>query len=304
MAKPFYSLQEVCDTLKKSENDVRALVRDGKLREFRDAGKVFFKAEDVDKLRGGAGGGAAAAKKSDTASDIMLEPLDELPPSINDPGASDSITLAPIEDDDKAKKKKEGTVITASGISVFDDDELEIDSDPGAKTRIATAAVGDEVSIEAGSGSGSGLLDLTREADDTSLGAELLDEIYPGEDETHQAKGKTRVAAAEEEEAEPAAEAEESAEAAEEPAGEVLMPVYETAYDPSESIFGGLLVGALIVLGVGASIVGGVLQGFVPSYGQMLSQNFLFVLIGAVVVAGLSTLVGWLVGRASAPRRG
>ena len=29
-------------------------------------------------------------------------------------------------------------------------------------------------------GSGSGLLDLTRESDDTSLGAELLDEIYPG----------------------------------------------------------------------------------------------------------------------------
>ena len=29
-------------------------------------------------------------------------------------------------------------------------------------------------------GSGSGLLDLTRESDDTSLGAELLDEIAPG----------------------------------------------------------------------------------------------------------------------------
>ena len=28
-----------------------------------------------------------------------------------------------------------------------------------------------------------GLLDLTREADDTSLGAELLDEIYPGDDD-------------------------------------------------------------------------------------------------------------------------
>ena len=37
----------------------------------------------------------------------------------------------------------------------------------------------DQINLE-GVGSGSGLLDLTRESDDTSLGAELLDEIGPG----------------------------------------------------------------------------------------------------------------------------
>lgn len=294
MAKPFYTMEEVCSALGKSAEDVKGMVRDGKLREFRDAGKVFFKSEDVDRLKGGA--------KSDTG--ITLEALEDLPPTINDPGASDSISLVPLEDEDKAKKKKEGTVISASGISVFDDDELEIDSDPGAKTRIATAAVGDEVSIEAGSGSGSGLLDLTREADDTSLGAELLDEIYPGEDEMQAAKGKTRAAAAEPEEPEAEATETEEAAPAEEEVGEVLMPVSVSSYDPSESIFGGLLVGALIVMALGASVVGGVLQGFVPSYGIMLAEKFLFLLIGAVVVAGLGALVGWMVGRASAPRRG
>jgi hypothetical protein len=46
-----------------------------------------------------------------------------------------------------------------------------------AQTNI-TAGIGDQVSLE-GVGSGSGLLDLTRESDDTSLGAELLDEITP-----------------------------------------------------------------------------------------------------------------------------
>jgi hypothetical protein len=45
-----------------------------------------------------------------------------------------------------------------------------------------TKDTGDELSLE-GVGSGSGLLDLTRESDDTSLGAELLDEIYPGSGE-------------------------------------------------------------------------------------------------------------------------
>ncbi|HMQ14470.1 MAG TPA: helix-turn-helix domain-containing protein, partial [Phycisphaerae bacterium] len=53
MAKPFYSIEEVCARLGKSEDAVKGLVRQGSLREFRDAGKVFFKAEDVDRLAGG-----------------------------------------------------------------------------------------------------------------------------------------------------------------------------------------------------------------------------------------------------------
>jgi hypothetical protein len=48
-----------------------------------------------------------------------------------------------------------------------------------AQTAISGGSFADQVSLE-GVGSGSGLLDLTRESDDTSLGAELLDEIAPG----------------------------------------------------------------------------------------------------------------------------
>lgn len=67
-----------------------------------------------------------------------------------------------------------------SGISVFDADEVDT-ADPMAQTMMteSPSAQGDELALES-VGSGSGLLDLTREADDTSLGAELLDEIYPG----------------------------------------------------------------------------------------------------------------------------
>lgn len=46
-----------------------------------------------------------------------------------------------------------------------------------------SSGVGDDLTLDS-VGSGSGLLDLTREADDTSLGAELLDEIYPDAGET------------------------------------------------------------------------------------------------------------------------
>jgi hypothetical protein len=75
----------------------------------------------------------------------------------------------------KTAKKKDPRQET--GVSIFDADELKEEADPAAQTQI-TQAVDDEEELALQSiGSGSGLLDLTREADDTSLGAELLDEI-------------------------------------------------------------------------------------------------------------------------------
>lgn len=284
MAKPFYTMEEVTKLLGKSADEVKSLVQSGDLREFRDGGKLFFKAEDVDKMSG---------KSQSDSGEISLDapPIDAL-------GGSDSITLEPIGDDpgesDTSKAKdKEGTVITASGISVFDDDELEIDADPLAKTRIGPG-IGDEIPID-GSGSGSGLLDLTREADDTSLGAELLDEIYPGEDEAapeqkKSAPAEPAAAKQEEEDAEELAEAEE--------AGEVLATVYRGGADPAEGLFGGLLLGALIILAVSGSVVGGALQGFVPGYGLALADNYLYFVLGSLGVVGVTTVLGWLVGKA------
>ena len=71
------------------------------------------------------------------------------------------------------------------GISVFDDDELKVDVDPMGETRIS-AGVAEMETV----GSGSGLLDLTQESDDTSLGAELLDVISP----TDETQAETAVA--------------------------------------------------------------------------------------------------------------
>ncbi len=291
MAKAFYSMDEVCGLLGKSADEIRAMVRDGSLREFRDAGKVFFKAEDIEKLTGGEGA------KGDT-DEIALEPAEEELPSLGDSGEGTSIIgLEPVADEEQ-KEDKEGTVITASGIGVFDEDELEIDADPMADTQITAPAVGDQVSLE-GTGSGSGLLDLTREADDTSLGAELLDEIYPGEEESIEAPAA--VAPAVEPEEEPEEEPEPVLEAVE--AGEVVAPTYAVAADPAEGMFAGLLVGALILLTLAGSVVAGALQGYVPGYAEELSNRFWFFLGGAVLVPILSLLVGWAIGRAAVPRR-
>ncbi|MEO0482780.1 MAG: helix-turn-helix domain-containing protein [Planctomycetota bacterium] len=68
----------------------------------------------------------------------------------------------------------------STGISIFDADETD-DSDPAAQTQI-TDDIGytPEFANQDAGASGSGLLDLTREADDTSLGADLLDDLYGG----------------------------------------------------------------------------------------------------------------------------
>jgi hypothetical protein len=62
-----------------------------------------------------------------------------------------------------------------SGINVLSSDDSS--ADPMAQTSISSG-ISDQVGSDS-VGSGSGLLDLTRESDDTSLGAELLDEISP-----------------------------------------------------------------------------------------------------------------------------
>ena len=107
MAKPFYSMEEICETLGKSPDEVRQLVRDGVLREFRDAGKIFFKAEDVDQL---AGGGA----KGDTG-EVMLEPAeetapeapdDEMPSLTSSSGGTSIIGLEPIEEEARRRRKR------------------------------------------------------------------------------------------------------------------------------------------------------------------------------------------------------
>lgn len=287
MAKPFYSIEEVCDKLRTDADGVKNMVREGKLREFRDGGKVFFRAEDVDRL----GGGGAKADSGE----LTLEAADEELPTLADSGSGGTSVIGLAADD--AKSSKEDTSMAGRGAMLVDD-EMELDADPMAKTQITSAASSDAVTLE-GTGSGSGLLDLTREADDTSLGAELLDEIYPGEDEAAPAPAPRRQAAP----AAPAAVEEEEAEAVDH--GQPLEPmIMAPAGDPVEGVAAGVAVGALIVFAVAATVVAGVLQNSFPSYAQFLTNNFLFFLLGVLVITGVSALVGWMANRGGATRRG
>lgn len=293
MAKRFYSMEEVCSVLGKSADEVKALVRDGSLREFRDAGKIFFNSDDVEKLR--------SDGSSSDSGEITLEPVEEELPVIAPPpsrGGTSIIGLEPLDDEPETPRSappvptraaKEDSAIGAASL----DDELDIDADPMAKTQITSGPVGDQMTLE-GSGSGSGLLDLTRESDDTSLGAELLDEIYPGEEDTAK-PAKKRAAAV----PEPADEPEPQPVAA---APEPLYAPVVAGGDPAEGLFSGMLVGTLIVMTVAASVGAAVLQNFVPDYARFLSNNFLLFLGAAVGIPLVTMLIGWVMGRGSAPK--
>jgi excisionase family DNA binding protein len=162
MAKMFYTIEEAAERLGVSQDQVKQLATGGKLQQFRDRDKLMFKREQVDAL----------ALKAGTAGGSGPVPL---------AGSGDTDT-GPAKGDSHHGQRKEDPR-QATGISVFDADEIT-PADPLSQTQVTQPMADDELALES-VGSGSGLLDLTRESDDTSLGAELLDEIYPGSGGTH-----------------------------------------------------------------------------------------------------------------------
>ena len=187
MAKMFYSAKEASERLGRSEEDLKALVRAGKLREFRDAGSVNYKVSDVDglltKTPAKSTKPAAASIGGSQSGEIVLEPVEDSSVELA-PSASDVVSLEGVDAEDTTtgaritKKGKEGSAVASVGVNVFDDDDLDEHVDPLAQTAVTDVA---GLGLE-GIGGGSGILDLTRESDDTSLGAELLEEIYTGEE--------------------------------------------------------------------------------------------------------------------------
>ncbi len=179
MAKMFYTLEEASQKLGVSEDEIRQMADDGKLQQFRDRDKLMFKREQVDELFGMSQTQQISGDSPiDLAADSGEITLDD---SI-DTRASQTDAIDLMAETDRGSVAESPKSATATGISVFDADEVSA-ADPLAQTQVGGSLIGedDELTLES-VGSGSGLLDLTREADDTSLGAvELLDDLGPGE---------------------------------------------------------------------------------------------------------------------------
>lgn len=287
MAKMFYSLEEAAEKLGKSTDEVRGLVDNGQLQEFRDRDRLMFKREQVDLLagdsvgRGGSGGIPLADSKGGSGLSLSLED-------------SGPIGLAP----DRGTKSGSGEIAIdspkeRSGISIFDTESTD-DGDANAVTRITDATSAPELNLES-VGSGSGLLDLTREGDDTSLGADLLEDVYKGDEE---GGGDTQGASGLFEPTTAASDVSGGAAAA---AGIGAGMVAIEPYDGGGSgLAGGAALAGVLVCAFSlvAVIIGLTTNTSNPLAGMVSGSGIMWLGIGAAVVV-LFTVVGWVIGKKS-----
>ncbi|MEM6392286.1 MAG: helix-turn-helix domain-containing protein [Planctomycetota bacterium] len=176
MAKMFYKLSEAAEKLGVDEQTVRDMAARGELQQFRDRDELMFKRDQIDAKAADSNADTVSAEAS--AADMTLDESGTI--QLADSGEADAISLA---DDTSAGTGSFNLEDSrdATGVSVFDAGEVE-PADPLAQTQVTEPMIDDEDLALESVGSGSGLLDLTRESDDTSLGAELLDDIYTGSD--------------------------------------------------------------------------------------------------------------------------
>ncbi|NLF31712.1 MAG: helix-turn-helix domain-containing protein [Planctomycetes bacterium] len=274
MAKMYYTEAEAADKLGITADALMEKVRTKEVRAYADGANRMFKVADIDQL--------VVQKPAIDAgeSDIQLSPV-ELS------GTHAPLSLADTEEAPavSAGGTKSDTVMTSEGISIFDDEELELqDADPMAKTQIAPS-LDEGMGLEGLSSGGSGLLDLTREGDDTSLGAEVLGSIDMESGESPAIESVAREIGQEIEAAAPAT---------------VEVPTVIRVYDPSGPLFSGMLAGATIVgllLGV---ISLGVLMGKDSPVTAQLAGRVPIVAIAALVVVVIGTVAGMMAGKRSA----
>lgn len=273
--KAYFSVEESCQMLGISEEQLMEYSNSGKLQMYRDGTKDLFKSQDLDTLAEELG-----ITLADLA-DVDLSAADTPPPG---------------------EPKKEDTVITAEGISIFDDEDLEIDeADPRAKTQIAPS-LDDQIALE-GVGSGSGLLDLTRESDDTSLGPVLDDMegftgsglgsglvdagLSSGLDGISTASGlggmgETDIPTAGSVRVET----------------ETIFVEEDDSTDAAGGMFGGFLVGSTITMLIVTAATLAAQQKTAPRFLNILQGNMTILIIAVVVITLIAGGVGYLVGKA------
>ena len=258
--------------------------------------------------------------KPKTEDEILLSPAADSTKAV-----SDSISITGENAKQDTGISDEDTKISAGGDSINvlgdNDTDFKATDDTSSETKLVQkkpkaidekgggARLDDDVNLDAG-GSGSGLLDLSLEADDTSLGA-VLDDIYPegqGTPSEQSPMAGGDVAA----EAENILEQPADADAA---IGEDVIPQQEVAASPvivttaelpadaSSHIFGFILFVPLIVLIYTAIVVA-------ANYKPILNLQILsaiepiiwYVAAGVAVVVILAVLIGSFSGGAKKPK--
>jgi hypothetical protein len=280
MAKMFYTLEEAAKKLGMDVDDVQALTESGQLQEFRDQDKIMLKVEQVDLLAG---------DNDDSGGMIPLADSGEIEvPTLSSSGSAAALGGDPDQ----------------TGVSIFDPED-EDDADPAAATQVSPSLGGFADFGDSGA-SGSGLANLALEGDDTSLGADLLEDVYTSTGSgSMAAAGASGLSAsaigdAEGDLFESAGTQPDSIIGAAAPAmagGGVAMP---EAYDGAGSgLVGGVAIGIVVTVLLAAAVMILMLDGN-DQLMQQMSMNFIYIAVG--IGAGVMVLggaIGWLLLRKS-----
>lgn len=326
MAGMFYSLEEAIAKLNMTEAQLKQLVKERKLREFCLDSNLLYKVDEVEALIPQTGGAApeqtpAVSEEEIAEEEISLMPeatvpeaevLDaqvpkpevpeeefEIPaaavPEAELPEAAVPEAAAPGVTEDTAARDEltdADTVVADEGINILGETggEEAVD-DLMAETKGTTAEasleeIEEDVNLDT-FGSGSGLLDLSLQADDTSLGG-ILDEIYASESEEGE---ETREGSALEVAVEPEQMLSEEEEfAAPEPvaaAPVVAQGYFEPEPDTISNAFGIVLFLPLLVIVYTAIVTVAGFNDAVPIVREKIQGIIWYVMGGVAVAAGL-----------------
>jgi hypothetical protein len=276
MGKMYYSEEETAAKLGVEPDQLQQYVDEGKLHAYQDGANKMYKAAEVDEMAGG-------------GDEVDLAP------------AEDAVTLSD-EPEEQPSARKEDTVISTEGISIFDDEDLEIEAaDPMAKTQVSQS-LEDQIALE-GVGSGSGLLDLTRESDDTSLGAEVLEHI----DMEGVPTALSQETPPPPDILTPEAEMPETA-GAPVAAGAGQQVVVEQvavteAPDASSGAFGGLALGGAAMMILMGFVMSATFFGIQTDFLQALKKNMTIILVAGALVSILAAVLGFFLGKMAADKQ-
>lgn len=269
--KSFYTLEEAAAKLGKSTAEVNAIADTGRLERISHEGQMKFKVEQVDLLAGFDSGGAIPLMEDTSVIGLADSTAGTSTPSKPSSGLSLEDSVLGLADSG-----------AGSAPSLIDSSERT-----GISALSGKSGGGDalEIGLET-VGSGSGLLDLTRESEETALGAELIDQVMSEDDGGNAAGGLFAPIGAD------------SGFAAA-PVGTTGLTVTE-AYDGAWSGVGvGLMVAACVGLVAVALIGVSVVFGSGSQVATMITGNLMAWAGSLAGIAAVFGLVGFFIGRAS-----
>ena len=296
MGGMFYSLQEVAEKLNKTAEEVKEIIKQGRLREFRDGPNLLFKVDEVEALMSDTNITAPKETPAETEQEAAEEEISLAPEPAEPPAAASGLTDA-------------DTVVASEEISA--PEKTDTDYQMAEDVMDETKAASDEVSLASSGeasleeieedvsldsfGSGSGLLDLSLQADDTSLGG-ILDEIYTPEGQGQEVgtSGSAMEVAAEAEQMLPEEEL-----AAPQPVPEAAAMVQayaEPKPDTMSNAFGYMLFLPLLVIVYTAIVAVTGFRGAMPVILEKIQGIIWYIMIGVAVAAGLVVGAAFMLG--------